>query len=126
MSYNLQAPPLSPKTLVEKEIAALGPWFHNITLPTGEQTAPNHPLGDFPRFKWEQIKDHIPLDLRGRTALDIGCNAGFYSFELARRGAKVTGIDPDERYLAQARWVARACGLESSTTFRKLSIWDML
>jgi hypothetical protein len=29
------------------EIAALGPWFHNLHLPGGEETAPDHPLGDF-------------------------------------------------------------------------------
>ena len=71
------------------DIAALGPWFHNLHLPDGTQTAPGHFLGDFPTFKWEQIRDHLPTDLSGWTALDIGCNAGFYSFELARRGATV-------------------------------------
>jgi tRNA (mo5U34)-methyltransferase len=34
--------------------------------------------------------------------LDIGCNAGFYSLEMKRRGAeRVLGVDFDERYLAQ-------------------------
>ena len=68
------------------DIAALGPWFHNLHLPDGTQTVPDHFLGDFPTFKWEQIRDYLPADLAGWTALDIGCNAGFYSFELARRG----------------------------------------
>jgi hypothetical protein len=75
------------------EIAALGPWFHNLHLPDGTQTVPGHFLGDFPTFKWEQIRGHLPADLSGWTALDIGCNAGFYTFELARRGASVTGIE---------------------------------
>ena len=30
----------------------LAPWFHNLHLPDGSQTAPTHPLGDFPAFKW--------------------------------------------------------------------------
>ena len=30
------------------EIRTLGPWFHNLHLPDGRQTAPDHPLGDFP------------------------------------------------------------------------------
>ena len=88
----------------DPEIAALGPWFHNLHLPDGRQTAPDHPLGDFPSFKWRQLASHLPTDLSGWTALDIGCNAGFYSFELARRGGRVTGVDVDERYLRQARW----------------------
>src|SRR5437763_2281881 len=87
-----------------REIQQLGPWFHNLHLPDGTQTCPDHWLGDFPAFKWQQLSPHVPQDLSGWTCLDIGCNAGFYSFELARRGATVLGIDVDARYLKQARW----------------------
>src|SRR3954462_896239 len=88
------------------EAAALGPWFHNLHLPDGAQTAPDHPLGDFPSFKWKQLGPALPEHLDGCRALDIGCNAGFYSFELARRGADVLAIDHDPHYLRQARWAA--------------------
>ena len=47
---------------------------------------------------------------KGMTALDIGCNAGFYSFELAKRGADVLGIHLDPHYLKQASWAADAMG----------------
>ncbi|HJU26111.1 MAG TPA: DUF1698 domain-containing protein, partial [Rhodanobacteraceae bacterium] len=86
------------------DIAHLAPWFHNLHLPQGVQTCPGHPLGDFPAFKWREIAPHVPSDLSGWRVLDIGCNAGFYSFELAARGARVTGIDIDPHYLDQARW----------------------
>jgi len=76
-------------------LEALGPWFHNLHLPDGTQTAPDHPLGDYPSYKWQLLAPALPADLDGWTALDIGCNAGFYSFELARRGAQVTAIDSD-------------------------------
>ncbi len=66
-------------------IEELKPWFHNLHLPDGQETAPDHPLGDFPAFKWKQIAPHLPRDLAGWQVIDIGCNAGFYSFELARR-----------------------------------------
>jgi SAM-dependent methyltransferase len=56
-------------------------------------------------------------DLRNWTVLDIGCNAGFYSFELARRGAKVLGIDANPYYLAQARWAAAILGLSDTCRF---------
>src|SRR4051794_6546973 len=85
-----------------QEIRRLGPWFHNLTLPSGQTTAPDHPLGDFPSFKWQQIAPHVPEDLRGARALDIGCNAGFYSIELAKRGAHVVAVDHDPHYLRQA------------------------
>lgn len=90
----------------EETVASLGPWFHNLHLPGGEQTAPGHHFGDFPACKWAQIAPWLPDDLTGWTALDIGCNAGFYAFELARRGATVTGLDVNAHYLRQARWAA--------------------
>lgn len=110
---------------LEGEIARLGPWFHNLHLPDGTQTAPDHPLGDFPSFKWEELAPHLPRSLRGWSVLDIGCNAGFYSFELARRGAHVTGIDLDPHYLAQAGWAARELGLQEQVEFRQMQVYDL-
>ena len=103
--------------------AELGPWFHNLHLPDGRQTAPDHRFGDFPRLKWEEIAPHLPDDLTGWRALDLGCNAGFYSFELARRGAAVTGLDHDPHYLRQARWAAARMGLP--VTFRQGQVYEL-
>jgi tRNA (mo5U34)-methyltransferase len=114
-----------PKTPIEKEIVALGPWFHNLHF-DGVQTAPNHPLGDFPKFKWEQISVYLPEDLSGWRVLDIGCNAGYYCFELAGRGADVLGIDIDEHYLKQAEWAAQKIKMKGSTRFRQLQVYDIL
>jgi tRNA (mo5U34)-methyltransferase len=103
-------------------VAALGDWFHNINL-RGVWTAPSHFLGDFPNLKWKHIAPHIPLDLSGATVLDIGCNGGFYSIEMKRRGAsRVLGIDVDDRYLNQARFAAATVGLEIE--FEKRSVYD--
>ncbi len=107
------------------EAARLGPWFHNLHLPDGSRTAPQHPLGDFPAMKWAQIAPFIPEDLDGWSVLDIGCNAGFYSLELARRGAEVTGIDVDPHFLRQAEWAARVSGLEHRITFRQAQIYEL-
>jgi len=103
----------------------LSPWFHNLHLPGGRQTAPDHPLGDFPATKWSQIAPHLPEDLSGARALDIGCNAGFYTFELARRGADVLAIDVDAHYLRQARWAAGELGLEKRVELRQLGVYDL-
>ena len=103
----------------------LAPWFHNLHLPGGRRTAPDHPLGDFPAYKWEQIAPHLPADLSGARALDIGCNAGFYTFELARRGAEVLAIDIDEHYLRQARWAAGELGLGERVELRQMGVYDL-
>lgn len=97
---------------VSQEIQSLAPWFHNLHLPDGKQTAPDHPLGDFPLFKWEQISSSLPSDMTGMSALDIGCNAGFYSIALAQRGARVLGIDVDPHYLRQAAWARDRFGID--------------
>ncbi len=107
------------------EAADYGPWFHNLHLPDGTQTAPDHPLGDFPDFKWRQIAGHLPDDLSGWTVLDIGCNAGFYAIELAKRGARVTGLDVDPHFLRQAAWAARQFNLEDHITLRQGQIYDL-
>ncbi len=108
---------------IEQRIRALGEWFHNINL-GGVQTAPQHFLGDYPAVKWSRFAWAVPEDLRGKAVLDIGCNAGFYSIEMKRRGAaRVLGIDSDERYLRQARFAAEASGVEIE--FRSLSVYDI-
>jgi tRNA (mo5U34)-methyltransferase len=122
------ATPLASEDTTEQQrrIEALAPWFHNLHLPTGVQTLPNHFLGgDFPTFKWRQIQPCLPADLSGWRVLDVGCNAGFYSFELARRGASVLGIDVDPHYLAQARWALGEMGLEGRVEFRQMEVYDL-
>ena len=109
---------------LRSRIEALGPWFQNLRL-HGLETAPDHFLGDYPAFKFERFEATLPEDLSGKSVLDIGCNAGFYSFEMKRRGAaEVVGIDSDERYLAQARFAAEELALEG-IEFRNLSVYDV-
>lgn len=110
---------------VAKQIAALSPWFHNLHLPSGHETAPDHPLGDFPAFKWDQLAGSLPSELTGMRALDVGCNAGYYSFELAARGAEVLAIDSDEHYLRQARWAAEQLDPEGRVSFRHAQLYEL-
>jgi tRNA (mo5U34)-methyltransferase len=106
-----------------RRISEMGEWFHNINL-HGVLTAPNHFLGDFPNVKWKSIAPAIPEDLTGATVLDIGCNGGFHSIELKKRGAsRVLGVDVDNRYLEQARFAAGVLGLEIE--FTKGSVYDV-
>jgi tRNA (mo5U34)-methyltransferase len=108
---------------IQNRVHELGPWFHNLDL-QGVKTAPEHFLGDYPSFKWRTFSHAIPQDLTGRTVLDIGCNAGFYSMEMKRRGAaRVVAIDSDEAYLAQARFAAQVNGAEIE--FHQLDVYEV-
>ncbi len=87
-------------------------------------TAPDHFLGDYPDVKFQRFAHALPADLTGKSVLDIGCNGGFYSMEMKRRGAaRVLGIDCDEHYLAQARFAADVAGLDIE--FAQLSVYDV-
>ena len=111
-------------TLLANRIEELGPWFQNLNL-GGVWTAPDHFLGDYPASKFRRFSGHLPDDLAGKTVLDIGCNAGFYSIEMRRRGAeRVLGIDSDERYLAQAQLAATTLGFDD-IEFAQLDVYDL-
>lgn len=108
---------------IVQRVQELGEWFQNLNL-NGVPTAPDHFLGNYPEMKWRRFASSIPEDLSGKSVLDIGCNAGFYSFEMKRRGAdRVLGIDCDEHYLAQARFAAKVLGQD--VEFRSLSVYDL-
>lgn len=108
---------------IRARVAELGDWFHNMDL-KGVRTAPDHFLYDYPANKFSRFSHAIPADLTGKSVLDIGCNGGFYSIEMKRRGAeRVLGIDFDDRYLAQARFAAEI--EDAEIEFRKLSVYDL-
>jgi tRNA (mo5U34)-methyltransferase len=114
---------VTDRDALARRIEELGPWFHNLHI-GGLSTAPNHFLGDYPAFKWARFKDALPADLEGRSVLDIGCNAGFYSLEMKRRGAgRVVGIDSDPHYLRQARFAAEQA--DADIEFRQLSVYEL-
>lgn len=123
MSEMTVASPDLSREQIRERIRSLGQWFHNLDL-HGVRTAPDHFLGDYPAVKWKRFADAIPADLSGKTVLDIGCNAGFYSIEMKRRGAeRVVGIDTEPMYLEQARFAAEVSGADIE--FRNLSVYEV-
>ncbi|HYE32089.1 MAG TPA: TIGR04290 family methyltransferase [Methylomirabilota bacterium] len=130
MSNTLTAEPRRPtgrrewtQDQIRQRVSELGQWFHNMNL-RGVWTAPNHFLGDYPAFKFKNFAHALPTDLTGKSVLDIGCNAGFYSLEMKRRGAqRVVAIDFDDQYLNQANFAAQVVGEEIE--FHKMSVYEV-
>jgi SAM-dependent methyltransferase len=54
----------------------------------------------------------LPDDLSGKDAIELGCGTAYVSAWMARRGARVVGIDNSEAQLATARRLQREHGLE--------------
>lgn len=108
-------------------VERLAPWFHKIDLGDGVVTKASSVAGeadDHPLPTWAFVARALPGDLKGRSVLDVGCNAGFYSVEVCRRGAaRVVGIDAQRREVRQAAFVARA--LELPIEFRRMSVYDL-
>lgn len=108
-----------------ENIRQLAPWFHNLRLADGTETAPDHPLGDFPAYQWQRMAAALPFSLDGMRVLDVGCNAGFYAFEMSRLGASVRAIDLDEHYLRQARWAEQHIAHGGTVEFRRASVYEV-
>lgn len=94
----------------------MGPWFHQIDLGQGVFTrsvAPRpgpQPL-DHPQTRWRKIQDVMPADMRGLSVLDVGCSDGFFSIEMARRGASVLSLDASYHAVRKLRWLRGHLGL---------------
>jgi SAM-dependent methyltransferase len=54
----------------------------------------------------------LPADMRGLDAIELGCGTGYVSAWMARRGARVVGVDNSAQQLETARALQREHGLE--------------
>lgn len=109
-------------------INKLGPWFHRIDFKDGVSTKSGAYTGEdnaHPLPTWKRISPVLPQDLSGKTVLDIGCNAGFYSFKARERNAKrVLGLDAQLWHVRQARFAAQGLG-HDRVEFRQGSVYDL-
>ncbi len=53
----------------------------------------------------------LPADMRGLDAIELGCGTGYVSAWMARRGARVVGVDNSAQQLATARALQQEHGL---------------
>lgn len=79
------------------------------------------PLHEINPLRLEWINSRIAL--AGKTVIDVGCGGGILAESMAKKGAKVTGIDLSEKALK----VADLHGLESgiSVHYEKIAAEDM-
>jgi tRNA (mo5U34)-methyltransferase len=83
-------PPVTdPNRKKLEELARLG-WYHSMELPDG-RVIPG--FQSVERLRTRVAQFPIPGDLRGKRVLDIGAWDGWFSFEMERRGARVTAVD---------------------------------
>ena len=63
---------------IRERVRELGWWYQCFELPGGVMTSPGEPPAYYPETRWNLIEPYAPPDLRGKTVLDVGGNAGYF------------------------------------------------
>jgi len=94
------------------KLGRVQPWNHNYVLAHGIETRPGYQVSHAKNLvKWQRIKpllESMEMDLK--TVLDVGCNEGYFSLQLADMGATVLGIDADQNRIMKARFIQDVLG----------------
>jgi 2-polyprenyl-6-hydroxyphenyl methylase / 3-demethylubiquinone-9 3-methyltransferase len=98
------------------EVEKLKQLAHRWWDPEGEF----RPLHDINPLRLEWIAANAPLE--GARVLDVGCGGGILAEAMARRGARVTGIDLSEKALRVAELHLHESKLDIS--YQKSSVED--
>jgi tRNA (mo5U34)-methyltransferase len=78
-----------PKEEIKKNLEQNNTWYHTINI-NGIQTKNSRTSSQYQMW----VSQIIPVDLTGKSILDVGCSDGFYSFLCEQRNAnRVLGID---------------------------------
>jgi tRNA (mo5U34)-methyltransferase len=98
--------PPNPPTREEAEafVKSYSFWYHRIYLGNGIYTLPPTMADQV----WALIKPTFPVDLKGASMLDIGCNAGFFSILAKLRGAgRILGVEFFPMFFEQAEYIRK-------------------
>jgi tRNA (mo5U34)-methyltransferase len=78
-----------PKEEIKKNLEQNNTWYHTINI-NGIQTKNSRTSSKYQMW----VSQIIPVDLTGKSILDVGCSDGFYSFLCEHRNAnRVLAID---------------------------------
>ena len=108
---------------IVSRMKGFGKWYQNINLGDGIQTCPSK---KFPTrgVNCASLLKAIPKDLTGKSVLDVGCNAGYFSLICKERGADcVVGIDYAERSIEMAKFCAEVKDMDID--YRVMNIQDV-
>jgi 2-polyprenyl-6-hydroxyphenyl methylase/3-demethylubiquinone-9 3-methyltransferase len=95
--------------------------FNSLAARWWDPAGEFRPLHDINPLRVDWIERHAPL--ASREVLDVGCGGGILAEGMARRGARVTGIDLAEKPLQVAALHLRESGL--AVTYEKTGADDL-
>ena len=85
MNWHLDVSSTEEREKILKDTAALGPWYQSFNLADWLKIQAVHD-GDSVLDCMDRLG--FPRDFSDKTVLDVGCNAGFYSFVAKSRGRR--------------------------------------
>jgi tRNA (mo5U34)-methyltransferase len=98
---------------MEEELKTLGWWYQHFQFPNGVRTGSGKEPGYDAEARWKFIEPYVPDDLSGKTVLDVGGNAGYFSIQMKLRGAeKCILVDPFVEFIRQAEFAAKQFNVE--------------
>ena len=106
---------LSPNNTIKDEVARrvreLGWWYQHFELPCGVSTGNGQEPAYRPETRWRLFEPFVPRDLKGKTVLDLGGSAGYFSIQMKLRGAeRCVLVEPYEEFVRQAEFAAGQFG----------------
>jgi tRNA (mo5U34)-methyltransferase len=108
-----------PIETVERRISDFAPWFYRFEFSNGAATTDvSEYVLKIHTDRAAMIFPHLDRlfdDRWGETrCLDIACHEGWFSLQLAQRGAEsVRGMDVRSERIAKARWLAEVGGIRN-------------
>jgi tRNA (mo5U34)-methyltransferase len=109
LNWRLDVSSIEDRERIRADTVRLGPWYQSFNL------------ADWLKIEAVHDADSVlgcldllgfPRDFSGKTVLDVGCNAGYYSFVAKSRGARrVVGIELDRHFVRQAEYLSILLGL---------------
>jgi SAM-dependent methyltransferase len=89
-------------------------WTKNNAAYTGTSAARAWARDEITWGKWRGDESELNVlgDVAGKDVVELGCGTAYFSAWLARRGARVVGVDPTPAQLETARRMMRETGIE--------------
>jgi len=96
---------------VRRNRALWDDWAQRFAAPGEESWARDAPTWGIWGVPESQV-GMLPADIAGKDAIELGCGTAYVSAWLARRGARVVGVDNSQAQLATARRLQRQHSLD--------------
>jgi tRNA (mo5U34)-methyltransferase len=111
---------------IEFEVRSLGWWYQHFELPGGVWTGTGEEPAYRPETRWNLFEPFIPKDLTGKTVLDVGGNAGYFTIQMMLRGAKrAVLVEPFAEFARQAEYSTRTYGFDVEVINEDVHVYSL-